>query len=171
MSDFQFLDDIPGWEGYSISEEGYVYNNKLHRFVSACLDDKGYYIIHLQRNRKQYHRRIHRLLALTFIPNPENLPNVDHKNRDQSDNNLSNLRWCSQDQNMKNSSKVRLTTSSKYKGVTWDKESSKWRARSILNGKRISIGRFTNELDAAIAYDEFVMVNHGEFANPNIIEM
>ena len=56
---------------------------------------KGYRYVTLRKDGKQYSLKVHRLVAETFIPNPDNLPEVNHKNEDKSDNSVENLEWCS----------------------------------------------------------------------------
>ena len=71
-------------------------------YTKECLNKKGYYV--LQIDGKQY--RVNRLIAETFIPNPENKPTVDHINRDRADNSLGNLRWATLSEQKNNSSLV-----------------------------------------------------------------
>ena len=55
----------------------------------------GYYSVDLMKNGKRYKFRVHRLVAEAFIPNPDNLPQVNHKDEDKLNNNIaSNLEWC-----------------------------------------------------------------------------
>lgn len=68
------------------------------RIVSESIDGGGYVQVHL--NRKPFLK--HRLIALNFIPNPDNLPCVDHKSRDKLDNRIQNLRWVSYSDNINN---------------------------------------------------------------------
>jgi hypothetical protein len=56
---------------------------------------------------------------------------------------------------------------SRYKGVDWAKDMKRWRARILVNGKRIYLGSFENEIDAAKAYDEAAKRYHGDFAALN----
>ena len=99
--------DISGFEGlYQISNLGRIkslprykqlYGKKV--FVPECIrkfgyDKDGYYIIPLNKNGKKYMRRVHRLVAQAFIPNPENKPVIDHINCDIKDNRVENLRWA-----------------------------------------------------------------------------
>lgn len=74
-----------------------------HRVIKECDDGKGYHVITL--NGKQY--RLHRVVAEQFIPNddPANKTQIDHVNHDRSDNRLTNLRWCTPSENLKNRSK------------------------------------------------------------------
>ena len=65
------------------------------RVIKESIDGRGYPRIHL--NGKDY--RTHRLIAKQFLPNPDNLPEVDHISRDRSDYHLSNLRWVSSSEN------------------------------------------------------------------------
>lgn len=88
---------------------------------------------------------------------------VDHINGNGLDNRKSNLRICSKTQNQQNQ-KPRHTAISKYKGVGFYKRDLKWRARVIHNKKDIELGKFDNEISAALAYDEAAEKYHKEFA-------
>ena len=89
---------------------------------------------------------------------------VDHVNHDGLDNRRANLRVCSIAENNMNRRSVRGATS-KYLGVC--AERTKWRARIRHHGKLFSIGLFTDEVEAALAYDAEARKLFGEFANPN----
>lgn len=91
---------------------------------------------------------------------------IDHINGNTFDNRKCNLRVSTQQQNTQNACKHRLS-SSKYKGVSWHKYNRKWRARIGHNKKEIHLGSFTNELDAAMAYDNAARKIFGEFARLN----
>ena len=94
---------------------------------------------------------------------------VDHKNRRTLDNRRANLRFATQSQNMQNRRK-RKNTTSQYVGVCLDKQRGQWEVRIIRRGKRIWIGRFHNEIEAAKAHDAAAKKYHGEFARLNFPE-
>jgi hypothetical protein len=91
---------------------------------------------------------------------------IDHESGNGLDNQRSNLRPATHDQNMHNR-RPNLGHSSQYKGVTWRRNSGKWHARITLDGKRRSLGYFAGEEDAARAYDVAALASFGEFARPN----
>lgn len=64
------------------------------KILKPKLDDKGYYRIGLTKNKKQKFYFIHRLVALTFIPNPNNYPIINHKDSNPKNNYVENLEWC-----------------------------------------------------------------------------
>jgi len=92
---------------------------------------------------------------------------VDHKNGDSLDNRMANLRPATQSQNRQNVPK-RKNTSSRFIGVSFSKEHKKWRAGINYEGKRIYLGYFDNEIDAARAYDAAARKYYGEFARVNL---
>jgi hypothetical protein len=91
---------------------------------------------------------------------------VDHRNRNPFDNRRDNLRIATHSENSCNQPK-RKNTSSQYGGVTRDKRCGRWEAVIVDQGKRIRLGRFDNEEDAARAYDAAAKKYHGEFARLN----
>jgi hypothetical protein len=99
---------------------------------------------------------------------PEGLV-VDHKNCVPLDNRRANLRIVTQAQNMRNRRK-RKNTSSRYIGVWFDKKRNKWTVQIRYNGKKIWLGTFDSEIDAARAYDAAAKKYFGEFVRLNFPE-
>lgn len=91
----------------------------------------------------------------------------DHINGNGLDNRKANLREATCAQNSWNSGKSRGVSRSKYKGPAWDKRYRKWEVRISVHGKRIYIGRFNDELEAARAYDAAAVKYHGRYASLN----
>ena len=94
--------DIPGYESfYQVSNLGNVRSirfNKVRNMKSW--DSHGYRAVELCINNNRYTVRVHQLVALAFIPNPENKPEVNHKDRNRSNNNVENLEWVTQSENV-----------------------------------------------------------------------
>ena len=104
--------DIKGYEGfYQISNMGRVRsvdrirNSKHHglskikgRMLIPLIQD-GYYLATLCKNGEMKHFRIHRLVAEAFIPNPDNLPFINHIDENKSNNKVDNLEWCTRSYN------------------------------------------------------------------------
>jgi len=94
---------------------------------------------------------------------------VDHKNCDSLDNRRANLRLATHQENMRNRRK-RKNTSSQYIGVHFDKRKRRWAAHIRYNGKKIWLGYFDSEIEAARAYDAAAKKYHIEFARLNFPE-
>jgi hypothetical protein len=90
---------------------------------------------------------------------------VDHIDHNGINNRRCNLRVCSAAENIRNS--VGRSSSSRYKGVVWDKRRMKWLASTTINGKCKFIGHFKSEIEAAKAYDETAKKLFGEYAYLN----
>lgn len=98
--EWKVIDEFPN---YSICNDGRVRNDKTGRIRKHTLTSHGYMIISFKKedgSTKQIF--VHRLMAMAFIPNPENKPFIDHINRDKSDNRLENLRWVTTSENQYN---------------------------------------------------------------------
>lgn len=95
---------IPGFEGlYMVSNFGraksldrITYDNrKIKGTILTPVKRKGYLYVHLRNGSISKHFSVHRLVAMAFIPNPDNLPQVNHRNENKTDNRVENLEWCS----------------------------------------------------------------------------
>lgn len=83
--------DIPGYEGrYAITSCGKVWSYRSKKFLKPYLVGNGYLGVKLDGKNC----RVHRLVAMTYIPNPEGLPQVNHKDENKHNNCLQNLEWC-----------------------------------------------------------------------------
>lgn len=85
--------------------------------------------------------KVHRIVATLFIPNPDNLPEVDHKDGDRTNNHVGNLRWVSHQQNAENKS-----------GRGTQKKGSRWTAHIKVNGRNVYLGMFDTEEEAHARY-------------------
>ncbi len=151
--------DIVGFEDrYQVSTHGRI--KKLNpdgedKIFIPATNNKGYNSIKIYREDLTYKNfLVHRLVAMAFIPNPDNLPQVDHLDRDRNNNYVDNLKWSTCSQNVKNRG-----FSNRYTGV-YKRKNNKWMA-SIKLGKRLHyLGYYNCELSAALAFDRYVMENN-----------
>lgn len=91
---------------YLISNEGRVFSLQQNRFIKWRSNGNGYYNITLRKNNITQKFFIHRLVAIHFIPNPDNKPFINHIDCNPSNNKVDNLEWCSHKENMEYASKL-----------------------------------------------------------------
>lgn len=92
--------DIPGYEGsYLISEDGQVWNKKTGAAMHGNVNSHGYKVVSLTKDGCKKDCKLHRLLALTFIPNPNDYECVNHIDGNKLNNSLDNLEWCTKGHN------------------------------------------------------------------------
>lgn len=126
--------------------------------------DHGYVYIRLKQIKLLAHRLAWLLMTGTH---PES--EIDHINQCKSDNRWANLRRVLHHQNSWNAPRHR-DGSSRYKGVSWNSDCSKWAVNLMSRGKRKYVGIFSSEEEAARAYDETARQEHGEHASLNFPE-
>lgn len=156
--------DIPGYEGYyQVSNLGRIksserisYNHGKFPFLrrekilklGVC---RGYLTVGLSRDGKGKNKTVHQIVAMAFLGHKpcgyEKV--VNHINHIKTDNRVENLEIVS---NRKNTNQKHLPSLSKYTGVTWHKGNKKWQASIIIDGKRLYLGQFEIEKEAAQAY-------------------
>ena len=155
---------VKNYDNYEVSICGMVRNVKTKLILKPWICNKGYYAVGLCKNGKVKKYNVHRLVAKHFIPNLSKCKCVDHINCNTLDNTVSNLRWCTQQQNCFNSSLSSINTSG-IKGVWFDKARQKWAAEIKFNNKKIFIGRYEKIEDAKQARQSKAKELFGEFIN------
>lgn len=141
-------DDLPLVEGY--------------RWNTRKDGERFYAVHHVYPSEKKTTIRMHCLI----LPNPPEGHEIDHINRDGLDNRRSNLRFVTRGQNLCNR-RPNMNGSSRFKGVHWESDRSRWIATVTVNGRRRKIGRFTDEIEAAHAADSAAIEHYGEHAYLN----
>ena len=92
---------------YIVSSDGNIFSTKnvgrgkYHKQLTQRLDADGYYEVTVGKNYKRVSMKVHRIIALAFIPNPNNLPEVDHIDNNKINNDASNLQWITGSENKK----------------------------------------------------------------------
>jgi hypothetical protein len=159
--------DNPDYEGYyQISNLGRVKSLKrvlLKKNATCILKEKiskqskniyGYYGKILSKQNVQKRFLIHRLIAIAFIPNPKNLPDINHIDQNRENNKISNLEWVTHRENCCHREKNKIY-SSNYIGVCFHKKNKNWRSLIRVNGKQIYLGVFNTEEEAYLKRLEY----------------
>ncbi len=94
--------EIHGYNNYLIYEDGRVFSKKSNKFMKTPPNGDGYCMVGLFKDGKRKTFKIHRLIALHYIPNPNNYECVDHKDRNRQNNSIDNLRWVTNQMNCQN---------------------------------------------------------------------
>jgi hypothetical protein len=139
--------------------KGYHFRINSHSYAILRTIQKG--------NDKRREIPLHRFI-LGVQDNPEVM--VDHIDRNPLNNRKNNLRICTASQNQMNRSRSqKCKKTSKYRGVSYDAPTKKWKVTIKLNRKSIHGGYFDNEEEAGMKYNELAIKYHGEFAVLNKI--
>jgi hypothetical protein len=100
---------IHGTDGaYQVSDTGLVKTTKTGRILKPAIDQRGYERVCLFKADRDRRYKVHRLVAAAFIPNPENLPQVNHIDGNKRNNHASNLEWITNTDNMKHAKETGL---------------------------------------------------------------
>lgn len=129
---------IPFLDKYYINKAGEVFSLKSGLKIKPKLDKYKYY--HLKLSGKFY--TVHRLVALTFLENPNNLPQVNHIDGNKQNNNLSNLEWCTIKENNKHKSIMGLSKTKKFLETFQGENNHK---AKLTNAQVMEIKKLLNE--------------------------
>jgi hypothetical protein len=135
---------IQNYEAYSVSDSGEVRNDITGKILKQTIDRDGYHMItlHYGPNGKRRWAGVHRIVAETFIPNPDCLPIVNHKDENKDNNAVDNLEWCSASYSTNYGTRNNRTAKKLSKRVYQyeDGELVGWYDSTKLAGKFLGIG-------------------------------
>ena len=143
--------EIQGYPNYLIYPDGRIWSNYRKRgaciFLKNAVHRKGYHQVALWRDKKRKMCKVHRLVAQTFIPNPDNKPEVDHINRIRHDNRVENLRWATVKEQCENKGK-QSNNKSGHTNISYAKDKKKrWSFAKVINKKSYQ-KRFETKIEA-----------------------
>ena len=127
--------EIQGYPNYLIYDDGKVFSKKSNKFLKPFINSRGYYRVDLCENGKRKNYKIHRLIGIHYIPNPDMKPQVDHINRIRTDNRIENLRWVSHLENQQNKGIPNNNTTG-IKNISYSASKDLWVFQKMINGKR-----------------------------------
>ena len=118
MKDQEEMRDISGYEKlYAATEDGRIYSYRSKRFLKPSDNGHGYYQVALCKDGIRKNYLIHRLIAATYLPNPENLALVNHKDEDKLNNCVENLEYCTAKYNINYGTCIERSAKSRQKKV------------------------------------------------------
>lgn len=121
------------YKGYTIYENGTILG-KTGKKMTPGVDGRGYHFVFIYNNGIKNTEKIHRLVAKCFIPNPENKPQVNHKDGNKDNNCLNNLEWVTQSENMRHAFRLGLCENT--------------RKAAVLNGRKKGLSTIRKAIES-----------------------
>lgn len=135
---------------YSVSSEGRIRNNLTGNILKPSIHKRGYLKINLEVDGKRYSKSMHRLIALTFIPNPENKAEVNHINGIHDDNRVVNLEWVTPEENIRHSVENHLREKGMLrKAITGESWKTTNKSNYLKNSDRITENEYNKLINLA----------------------
>ena len=156
--------------GYCPTSDGQIYSKKTNRFLRQTVGKDGYARFGYSIDGKIGSCLVHRLVATVFIPNPNNLPQVNHKDEDKTNNAMCNLEWCTPKYNCNYGEKAykyaksrNAKTSKRHCGVGFHKRDKVWFAYIRVSGKLKHLGNYETEKEAVDARKDAELKYYGKY--------
>jgi hypothetical protein len=158
--------DVVGYEGfYMVSNLGRVFAvDRIHKFrefdrklkgrlLNPHLNSNGRMQVRLSNVVSSLRFYVHRLVAIAFIPNPDNLPQINHKDLDPKNNHVSNLEWIDAIGNIHHYKQI--VSKTKHIGITFRSSNGRYRLRLPVDGKTKEFGNYATIEEAVAAKTAF----------------
>ena len=150
MTDEEIWCPVKNYESlYEVSDQGRVKSLKFgkERILKQGRMPNGYLLVCLYNNGEKKSCKVHRLVAQTFIPNPDNLPEVNHKDENKENNSVQNLEWCDRKYNQNYGTGIQRMAEKKSKQVLQFTKSGEFvrEWKSAMDVQR-TIGYFNNSI-------------------------
>lgn len=163
MEEFRIIENF---ENYSVSNLGNVKNNSTGKILKGIINGYGYRVLTLFKNRKSVTQNIYRLVAVAFIPNPNNKRCVDHIDNNKANDNVNNLRWATYSENGINAP-CKINSKSGARGITYNASNKKFRSTIVCNRQVYFLGEFKTIDEAKQARKIKGLELFGEFMHMN----
>ena len=142
---------------YAISRDGRILSLLTDQYIRPTVDSHGYLKVSLWKDGEHFTKRLHILVAQQFIPNPDNLPVVNHIDGNKLNPHVDNLEWCTQQENVQHAFRTGLTSKTSDKEVVRgdgrvyssltkaakDNNITKSAISKVVNGQRKTAGGYT----------------------------
>ena len=161
MEQYKTITEYPNYE---ISSYGNVRNSKTGKILSLCSDTGGYLKVSLYGPHDKKSFKVHRLVAIHFVDNPDNKPTVDHIDNDRTNNNAINLRWATSQEQARNTGLSKANTSG-VKGVYYIDFFNKYQALVMIDGVSYNLGMYDTIEEARQVRQAKINDAFGQFAN------
>lgn len=115
---FKLIGDFPD---YAIYDDGRVWSNKSKKFLLPYKMPTGYLRVTLRKEGRPHYKYVHRLVADAFVDNPNNYEEVNHKDENKSNNDFTNLEWCTHKMNNNYGTKNNRANDTKQNSTKWKK--------------------------------------------------
>lgn len=141
------------YKGYTVFENGDIISKRFNKPLAPRKNSNGYFFVNLTYKKEIKNEPAHRIIAVSFIPNPENKPQVNHKDGNKLNNHVSNLEWCTRSENMKHAFKLGLCKNT-LKAV---------KINGTINGKKtiaIAIEATRKPVINTVTGDTYMSVKH-----------
>lgn len=161
---FEVWKPVPGFPDYEVSSEGRIWSKK-NGYLKTRLESRGYEIVNLYLYGKMYTKKVHRLVALAFIQNPDNLPQINHKDENKSNNRIDNLEWCDSKYNLNYGTRIKRQIETKinkglYNPETVGLSTIDWQRKyREINRERLS----TYQKNWKIEHSDYVKKYNSEY--------
>lgn len=140
---------VDGFPDYVVETDGRIFSKKTNKYLKPGINSNGYLSVELFNNGESKRLLIHRIVAKAYIPNPNSFPQINHKDENRSNNDVSNLEWCTPKYNMN------YGEGAKTRHLKIDYTKPIYKEVAIKNGKAVSrpVMQFTKTGEFVARFD------------------